>query len=63
MGACYTASDLFFFMNLPLNEVKKDGKGKIYPVIHSPVHGEYIGKNCSSVPQSVCKLQLFCKPL
>ena len=34
-------------------------KGKTYPVIDSPVHGKLDGENCSSVAQSVGKLQPF----
>ena len=30
-----------------------------YPVIDSPVYGKYDGENCSSMPQSIGKLQPF----
>jgi len=64
MGACLRhvkiiVQDRLFFMNFAFNAVKKDEQRKNYPVIHSPVHGKHSGENCSSVPQSVHKIQLL----
>ena len=52
--------DQFFFSDFAF-VCSEEGynKGKTYPVIDSPVHGEHNGETFSSVPQSVDKLQLF----
>ena len=40
-------------------QCRRVSKGKTYPVLDSPVHGEHNGEKFSSVPQSVDKLQQF----